>query len=154
MNNSKLLAIVVVCGMLVFAGCVTDTNQPASANIFLEEVSGQGEAVHVSGNASLDSGTHSVTLHEVVLVVVAENGSTMRINQIGTLGETPHDRYDRAGFNVTVSKPPTELRLHIGTVVNPENADFGVGEGDLKIRRHYAMDPSPRTSIDAGSNHF
>ena len=136
MNNSKLLAIVVVCGLLVFAGCVTDTNQPASANIFLEDVSAQGETVHVSGNVTLNSGTHNVTIHEVVLVLLADNGSTMRTIQIGTLGAAPYDRYDRAGFNVTVSKPPMELRLSIGRVTNPENADFGVGEGDLKIRRH------------------
>jgi hypothetical protein len=141
MTNPKLFAIVVVCGLFVFAGCVTDTNQPASANIFLEEVSAQGETVHVSGNVTLDSGTHNVTLHEVVLVFVADNGSTMRTVQIGTLGETPLDRYDRAGFNVTVSKPPTELRLRIGTVTNPENADFGVGGRRLENKETLRYGP-------------
>jgi hypothetical protein len=135
------LAIVVVCGLLVFAGCVTDTNQPASANIFLSDVSAQGETVHVSGNVTLDSGTHNLTLHEVVLVFVADNGSTMRTIQIGTLGETPHDRHDRAGFNVTVSKPPMELRLRIGTVTNPENADFGVGGRRLEDEERLRYGP-------------
>jgi hypothetical protein len=141
MTDAELAAIVCLCVLAVFAGCVMDTNQPASANIFLEEVSAQGETVHLSGNVTLDSGTHNVTLHEVVLVFVTNNGSTMRTIQIGTLGETPHDRYDRAGFNVTVSKPPTELRLRIGTVTNPENADFGVGGRRLEDEERLRYGP-------------
>ena len=141
MTDAKLAALVCLCVLAVLAGCVTDTNQPASGNIFLDEVSAQAETVDVSGNVTLDSGTHNLTLHEVVLVVVADNGSTMRTVQIGTLGETPHDRYDRAGFNVTVSKPPTELRLRIGTVANPENADFGVGGRRLENKETLRYGP-------------
>jgi hypothetical protein len=141
MTDPKLAAIVCLCVLAVLAGCVTDTNQPASANIFLEEVSTQGETVHVSGNVTLNSGTHNVTLHEVVLVVVADNGSTMRTIQIGTLGAAPYDRYDRAGFHITVSKPPMELRLSIGRVTNPENADFGVGGRRLENKETLRYGP-------------
>ena len=73
--------------------------------------------------------------------LVADNGSTMRTIQIGTLGAAPHDRYERAGFNVTVSTPPMELRLRIGSVTNPENADFGVGGRRLENKETLRYGP-------------
>ena len=68
---------------------------------------------------------HNATIHDVALLFVAENGSTIRtvtVDQLETGESVEWHGTDRERFNVSVSNPPTELRLRIGTVDKPDVA--------------------------------
>jgi len=122
MNNSKLLALVCLCVLVGLAGCDT-TDQPARAVVGQDNVSVEGGQVHLDGNVTLSGGTHNVTLHQVRLRFVAANGTTMQTIPLGTM--TAHGfRFTRVQYNTSVPEPPEELRLQIGTVDKPPNADF------------------------------
>ena len=69
---------------------------------------------------------HNVTVHDVVLEFVAENGSTVGTITIGELESGDGRTLPTIEFNATFEDPPTELRFRIGRVENPENARFFV----------------------------
>jgi len=121
--NSKLLAIVFISGLLMVAGCITYNNpseQPedmsATAVVFLDDVSSEGKEVRLTGKVTFDDGPHNVTLQNVVLVFLSENGSNMRSIHIGTVDKSPDESHEAIRFNASFSQPPGELRLRIGTV--------------------------------------
>lgn len=132
MTNPKLFAIVFVWGLLVFSGCVTYSNpseQPedmsATAVVFLDDVSSEGEGVRLTGKVTFDDGPHNVTLQDVVLVFLGENGSNMHSIHVGTIDEPPDESHEAIRFNASFSHPPKELRLRIGTVDIQGNGQFG-----------------------------
>lgn len=126
MTDAKLAAIVCLCLLAVFTGCTERGNRAASVGADVEDTSVQDEQVRLNVNVTSDGGSHTVTVHDVVVVFVADNGSTMRTTQIGILGGPPHERYDVASFNETFSQSPSELRLRIGEVNVPQNNGFYV----------------------------
>lgn len=77
---------------------------------------------------TLNANVHNVTLHDVALLFVAENGSTIRTITVGQMWGDPAEstETDRERFNVSVSAPPTQLRLRIGTVDKSDNTPFTV----------------------------
>jgi hypothetical protein len=122
MNNSKLLALMCLCVLVGLAGCDT-TDQPARAVVGQDNVSVEAGQVHFDGNVTLTGGTHNVTLHQAQLQFVAANGTTMQTIPLGTM--TAHGfRFTRVRYNTTVAEPPEELRLQIGTVDKPPDADL------------------------------
>jgi hypothetical protein len=123
MNNSKLLALVCLCVLVGLAGCDT-TDQPARAVVGQDNVSVEGEQVRLTGEVRLTGGTHNVTLHQAQLRFVAANGTTMQTIPIGTMAATAGWGFTRVEYNTTVPEPPEELRLQIGTVDKPSNAEF------------------------------
>jgi hypothetical protein len=132
MTNPKLFAIVFVCGLLVFSGCVTysdPSEQPedmsATAVVFLDDVSSEGEGVRLTGNVTFDEGPHNVTLQNVVLVFLSENGSNIHSIHVGTIDQPPDESHEAIRFNASFSQPPNELRLRIGTVDIQGNGQFG-----------------------------
>ena len=132
MTDPKLFTIVVVCGLFVFSGCVTYSNpseQPedmsATAVVFLDDVSSEGEGVRLAGKVTFDDGPHNLTLQDVVLVFLGENGSNMHSIHVGTIDEPPDESHEAIRFNASFSQPPKELRLRIGTVDIQGNGQFG-----------------------------
>jgi hypothetical protein len=124
MTRTKLLTIICLCILVGLAGCDT-TDRPAQVTIHLEHASAEGEQVDLDGNVTLTGRSHNVTLHEVQLRFVWENGSTMRTIPIGTVtAEGFH--FTHVEFNATVAEPPEELRLRIGTVEKPATAELNV----------------------------
>ena len=105
-----------------------------SAGVDIFESSHTGKTILLTGNVTLDAMDYNITLQDVTLVFVAENGSTIRTITVGQMsgdsGEW-HDT-DREEFNVSVSTPPTQLRLRIGTVNKPDVAPFVVSGQRLK----------------------
>lgn len=65
-----------------------------------------------------------MTLHEVQLRLIAEDGSTMRTIPIGTINGTAGVGFTRVDYNTTLSEPPKELRLRIDTIDKPTDADL------------------------------
>jgi len=122
MNNSKLLALVCLCILIGLAGCDT-TDQPAQVTVHVDDRSVEGEQVYLDGNVTLTGGTHNVTLHQVRLQFVAANGTTMQTIPIGTM-TARGSRFTRVEYNTTVAEPPEELRLQIGTVDKPPDAEL------------------------------
>jgi hypothetical protein len=128
MTDTKLLTIICLYVLVGLAGCDT-TERPAQVTIHLEHASNEDEQVDLGGNVTLTGRSHNVTLHEVQLRFVSDNGSTMRTIPIGTVtAEGFH--FTHVEFNATVAEPPGELRLRIGTVEKPANAEL-----DVKGRR-------------------
>lgn len=123
MNNSKLLVLVCLCVLVGLAGCDT-TDQPARAVVGQDNVSVEGEQVRLTGEVRLTGGTHNVTLHQVRLRLVAANGTTMQTIPIGTMTAPAGWGFTRVEYNTTVAEPPEELRLQIGTVDKPPNANL------------------------------
>ena len=122
MNNSKLLALICLCVLVGLAGCDT-TDQPAQVTVHVDDRSVEGEQVHLDGNVTLTGRSHNVTLQQVNLRFVAANGTTMQTIPIGTMTARGF-RFTRVEYNTTVAEPPEELRLQIGTVDKPPNAEF------------------------------
>ena len=89
MTDAKLAAIVCLCLLAVFTGCTERGNRAASVGADVEDTSVQGEQVRLNVNVTSDGGSHTVTVHDVVVVFIADNGSTMRTTQIGILGGAP-----------------------------------------------------------------
>jgi hypothetical protein len=125
LKSSKLLAIVGVCLLLALAGC-DGAKYPANAEVELEDVSDGGEQIQFVGEVRFEGGGHDVTLDDVRVVFVAANGSTIRTITVGEMTANKSRRVKEVGFNATVSPPPEQLRLRIGTVDNPEDAKFSV----------------------------
>jgi len=128
MTDTKLLAIVCLCLLVGLTGCDT-TDRPAQATIHLDHVSVEDKQVRLAGNVTLTGRSHNVMLREVQLRFVADNGSAMRTIPIGTVTANGFN-FTHVAFNATVSEPPEELRLQIGTVEKPANAEL-----DIKGRR-------------------
>ena len=124
MARKKLLAVVCLCFLLALAGC--NGTKPVLMEVDLEGVSAAGEQVRFVGNVSLEGRGHSATAHDVSLVFVADNGSTMRTSLIGSMTVNESRRFNRVGFNVTVAEPPKELRFRIGTVEIPDDTRLSV----------------------------
>ena len=122
MNNSKLLTLVFLCVLVGLAGCDT-TDQPAQVTVHVDDRSVEGEQVNLDGNVTLTGRSHNVTLQQVQLRFVAANGTTMQTIPIGTMTARGF-RFTRVEYNTTVAEPPEELRLQIGTVDKPPNAEF------------------------------
>ena len=124
------MAIVCLCLLLVTAGCVENPSseqrerQSTTAGVHLENVSADGEQVDLAGEVVLENPIYNVTVHDVVLVFVAENGLTIRTIKIGDMESGDGTQLPTVEFNASFSRPPTELRLRIGRVENPENATF------------------------------
>jgi len=140
MTRSNSLAVVCTFVFLLTVGCIYApvSEQPedrsASAGVDMSESSYTGEAILLTGNVTLNAMGHNVTLQDVALVFVAENGSTIRTITVGQMsGDSAewHDT-DREEFNVSVSTPPTQLRLQISTVNKPDVAPFVVYGQRLK----------------------
>ena len=131
MNNSKLLALVCLCVLVGLAGCDT-TDQPARAVVGQDNVSVDGEQVRLTGEVRLTGGTHNVILHQVRLRFVAANGTTIETIPIGTMSAPAGWGFLRVEYNTTVAEPPEELRLQIGTVDKPPDADLIVNERRLE----------------------
>ena len=133
MTYSRVLAAACVFALLLTAGCIYDSTseQPGdrtvSVGVDISDGSHTGEAIRVTGNVSLNSMGHNATIHDVALLFVAENGSTVRtitVDQLETEESVEWHGTDRERFNVSVSNLPTELRLRIGTVDKPDVAPF------------------------------
>jgi hypothetical protein len=122
MNNSKLLALVCLCVLVGLAGCDT-TDQPAQVTVHVDNRSVEGEQVHLDGNVTLTGRSHNVTLQQVQLRFVAANGTTMQTIPIETMTARGF-RFTRVEYNTTLAEPPEELRLQIGIVDKPSNAEF------------------------------
>jgi hypothetical protein len=88
-----------------------------------DNVSVEGEQVRLTGEVRLTGGTHNVTLHQVRLRFVAANGTTIQTIPIGSMTARGF-RFTRVEYNTTVAEPPEELRLQIGTVDKPPDADL------------------------------
>jgi len=139
-NYPKPFAIACLCWLLITVGCIygpvseRPEDRSASAEVDISESSHTGEAILLTGNVTLNAMGYNITLEDVALVFVAENGSTIRTITVGQMsgdsGEW-HDT-DREEFNVSVSTPPTQLRLRIGTVNKPDVAPFVVAGQRLK----------------------
>ena len=109
-------------------------DRSASAEVDIYESSRTGEGILLTGNVILNAMGHYVTLQDVALVFVAENGSTIRtitVSQLSGDSAEWHDT-DREEFHVSVSTPPTLLRLRIGIVNKPDVAPFVVSGQRLK----------------------
>ena len=122
MERKKLLAVVSLCLLLALAGC--NGTKPVLVEVDLEDVSAEGEQVRFVGNASLEGRGHFATVHDVLLVFVADDGSTMRTIPIGTMNGTAGVGFTRVDYNTTLFEPPEELRLRIDTVDKPTDADL------------------------------
>jgi hypothetical protein len=120
----KKLAVVGLCLLIALAGC--NGTKAVVVEVELENVSAEGEQVRFVGNASLEGRGHSATVHDVSLVFVADDGSTMRTIPIGSMTVNESRRFNRVGFNVTVAEPPKELRFRIGTVEIPDDTRLSV----------------------------
>ena len=83
-----------------------------------------GEQVDLAGEVMLENPIYNVTVHDVVLEFVAENGSTVGTITIGELDSGDGRTLPTVEFNASFTEPPAELRLRIGRVENPENATF------------------------------
>jgi len=125
MGRKKLLVVVSLCLLLALAGC--NGTKAVVVEVDLEDVSAEGEQVRFVGDASLEGRGHSATVHDVSLVFMADDGSTMRTIPIGRMTVNESRRIDRIGFNVTVAEPPKELRFRIGTVEIPDDTRLSVG---------------------------
>ena len=130
MNYLNLIVIACLCLLLVAAGCVENPSserrerQSTTAGVHLENVSADGEQVDLAGEVVLENPIYNVTVHDVVLEFVAENGSTMGTVTIGELDSGDGRTLPTVEFNASFTEPPAELRLRIGRVENPENATF------------------------------
>ena len=133
MGCKKLLAVVCLCLLLALAGC--NGTKAVVVEVDLEDVSAEGEQVRFVGNASLEGRGHSATVHDVVLVFVADDGSTMRTIPVGSMAVNESRRIDRVGFNVTVAEPPEELRFRIGAVEVPDDTRLMSTGGSAWTRR-------------------
>jgi hypothetical protein len=143
MGCKKLLAVVCLCLLLALAGC--NGTKAVVVEVELENVSAQGEQVRFVGNASLEGRGHSATVHDVSLVFVADDGSTMRTIPIGSMTVNESRRIDRVGFNVTVAEPPKELRFRIGTVDIPDDTRLSVGRRKLVNEEELTYSPYNQT---------
>ena len=123
MNNSKLLVLVCLCVLVGLAGCDT-TDQPAQVTVHVDDRSVEGEQVQLDGNVTLTGRSHNVTLQQVQLRFVAANGTTIQTIPIGTMSAPAGWGFVRVEYNTTVAEPPEELRLQIGTVDKPPDADL------------------------------
>lgn len=131
MNYLKVLAALCMCLLLVTTGCSIIDNsserrekQSTSAEVHIENVSTQGDRVDIAGEVVLLNPIHNVTVHDVVLVFIAENGSTTRTLPIGDMESGDGTQLPTVEFNASFSRPPTELRLRTGRVENPDNVPF------------------------------
>jgi hypothetical protein len=123
MNNPKLLTLVFLCVLVGLAGCDT-TDQPAQVTVHVDDRSVEGEQVQLDGNVTLTGRSHNVTLQQVQLRFVAANGTTIQTIPIGTMSAPAGWGFVRVEYNTTVAEPPEELRLQIGTVDKPPDADL------------------------------
>jgi hypothetical protein len=123
MNNPKLLTLVFLCVLVGLAGCDT-TDQPAQVTVHVDDQSVEGEQVQLDGNVTLTGRSHNVTLQQVQLRFVAANGTTIQTIPIGTMSAPAGWGFVRLEYNTTVAEPPEELRLQIGTVDKPPDADL------------------------------
>jgi len=120
--------------LLLTVGCILapTSERPEDLTTTVEVDMGNstptGETVQFTGHVTLNSNGHNVTLHDVALLFVAENGSTIRTITVGQMWGDPAEwtETDRERFNVSVSTPPTQLRLRIGTVDKSDNTPFTV----------------------------
>lgn len=124
MACKKLLAVVCLCLLPALAGC--NGTKPVLVEVDLEDVSAEDKEVRFVGNASLEGRGHFATVHDVLLVFVADDGSTMRTIPIGSMTVNESRRIDRVEVNVTVAEPPKELRFRIGTVEIPDDTRLSV----------------------------
>jgi hypothetical protein len=134
---------VCLCLLLALAGC--NGTKPVLVEVDLEDVSAEDKEVRFVGNASLEGRGHSATVHDVVLVFVADDGSTMRTIPVGSMAVTESRRIDRVGFNVTVAEPPKELRFRIGTVEIPDDTRLSVGRRKLVNEEELTYSPYNQT---------
>jgi hypothetical protein len=137
MNYPNLMAIVCLCFLLLTAGCYNTTTEqredPSTELVIdLENTTTVGEDVRLGGAVVLLNPIHNVTVLDVVLEFVAENGSTVGTITIGELDSGDGRTLPTVEFNTTFEDPPTELRFRIGRVENPENARFFVDGLRLK----------------------
>jgi len=121
MTRTKLLTIICLCVLVGLAGC-DGVIRPVSAEVDLEDVSAEGEQVRFVGKVTMDGNGNNATLNDVVLVFIADNGSTLRTIPIGKMAVNGSHQVTRVGFNETVSPLPKEIRLRIGTVEKPAEA--------------------------------
>ena len=131
------MAIVCLCFLLLTAGCYNTTTEqredPSTELVIdLENTTTVGEDVRLGGAVVLLNPIHNVTVHDVVLEFMAENGSTMGTITIGELESGDGRTLPTVEFNATFDDPPTELRFRIRRVENPENARFFVDGLRLK----------------------
>ena len=84
-------------------------------------------------------------MHDVVLVFVADDGSTMRTIPIGSMTVNESRRFNRVGFNVTVAEPPKELRFRIGTVDIPDDTRLSVVRGKRVDEEELTYSPYNQT---------
>jgi len=134
MTRSTSLAVVCMFVLLLTVGCILapTSERPEDLTTTVEVDMGNstptGETVQFTGHVTLNSNGHNVTLHDVALLFVAENGSTIRTITVGQMWGDPAEwtETDRERFNVSVSTPPTQLRLRIGTVDKSDNTPFTV----------------------------
>jgi hypothetical protein len=130
MNYLNLIVIACLCLLLVTAGCVENPSseqrerQSTTAGVHLENVSADGEQVDLAGEVVLENPIYNVTVHNVVLEFVAENGSTIRTITIGDMESGNGTQLPTVEFNASFSRPPTELRLRTGRIENPDNVPF------------------------------
>ena len=140
MNHLNLIVIACLCLLLVTAGCVENPSseqrerQSTTAGVHLENVSADGEQVDLAGEVVLENPIYNVTVHDVVLEFVAENGSTVGTITIGELDSGDGRTLPMVEFNATFADPPRELRFRIGHVDNPEDARFFVDGLRLKSK--------------------
>lgn len=72
--------------LLVISGCIDTApkhsgDRPAKSVVDVKVVSGEGEQVLLIGNVTLEDPGHNVTLHDVDVVVVADNGDADHRNR-------------------------------------------------------------------------
>jgi hypothetical protein len=143
MSLKKLLAVVSLCLLLALAGC--NGTKAVVVEVELENVSAEGEQVRFVGNASLEGRGHSAMVHDVSLMFVADDGSTMRTIPVGSMTVNESRRIDRVGFNVTVAEPPKELRFRIGTVEIPDDTRLSVDRRKLVNEEELTYSPYNQT---------
>jgi hypothetical protein len=131
-------------------GCIygTTSERPEDLTTTVEVDMGNstptGEAVRFTGHVTLNANGHNVTLQDVALLFVAENGSTIRTITDGQLSSENGVHWtetDRERFNVSVSTPPIQLRLRIGTVEKSDNTPFAVYGKRLEDRDNLSYVP-------------
>ena len=140
MNHLNLIVIACLCLLLVTAGCVENPSSEQREDpstelvIDLENTTTVTEDVRLGGAVVLLNPIHNVTVHDVVLEFVDENGSTMGTITIGELDSGDGRTLPMVEFNATFADPPRELRFRIGHVDNPEDARFFVDGLRLKSK--------------------
>jgi len=122
MSDLKLVAVGCLCLLLITAGCVAPEREPDPQLVVeLEDISVAEEQIRMT-LFILFTGDTEMTLHDVELAFVSDDGSIRRTVTVGSLPANESAEYPPFETNVTSSEPPKEMRFRIGRLENPDSS--------------------------------